>query len=124
MERREAVVEGPQFVFHLERKDEFLLELKELLSILEKRSLIQLSLPPSLFFSLASFYSLPCVADFIIDILLGSPSAEVRVFPLLVEKRPLARSPESLVDTHDTVGRTGAWHSGCSGSQAPAPSAI
>uniref|UniRef100_H0VTW0 ubiquitinyl hydrolase 1 n=1 Tax=Cavia porcellus TaxID=10141 RepID=H0VTW0_CAVPO len=27
---------------------------------------------------LASFYSLPCVADFIIDILLGSPSAEIR----------------------------------------------
>lgn len=29
---------------------------------------------------LGSFYNLPCVADFIIDILLGSPSAEVRVF--------------------------------------------
>uniref|UniRef100_A0A2K6LYN3 Ubiquitin carboxyl-terminal hydrolase 24 n=1 Tax=Rhinopithecus bieti TaxID=61621 RepID=A0A2K6LYN3_RHIBE len=29
---------------------------------------------------LASFYNLPCVADFIIDILLGSPSAEVRIF--------------------------------------------
>ncbi|EHA99013.1 Ubiquitin carboxyl-terminal hydrolase 24 [Heterocephalus glaber] len=27
---------------------------------------------------LASFYNLPCVADFIIDILLGSPSAEIR----------------------------------------------
>nr|XP_051712391.1 ubiquitin carboxyl-terminal hydrolase 24 isoform X4 [Oryctolagus cuniculus] len=27
---------------------------------------------------LASFYTLPCVADFIIDILLGSPSAEIR----------------------------------------------
>lgn len=26
---------------------------------------------------LGSFYNLPCVADFIIDILLGSPSAEV-----------------------------------------------
>uniref|UniRef100_A0A452VAW7 Ubiquitin specific peptidase 24 n=1 Tax=Ursus maritimus TaxID=29073 RepID=A0A452VAW7_URSMA len=28
--------------------------------------------------SSASFYNLPCVADFIIDILLGSPSAEIR----------------------------------------------
>lgn len=37
-------------------------------------------LPLSLFLLLASFYNLPCVADFIIDILLGSPSAEVRIF--------------------------------------------
>ena len=45
-------------------------------------------LPPfSLFLPSASFYNLPCVADFIIDILLGSPSAEVRV-PLY--KAPLA----------------------------------